>query len=221
MPNITLPVTFANGTALSSAGFETNLFVPRSTSPASLAVVNGELDLANLDSVQVTRWMLQRGEFTAGEQHGFNLPLDYFQNLWTGFVELDASSGSNEADNTEAFRPIPGCCATHFFRWEARYTLVLWRVFCSHDGEHGNAAEVPVFRFFRDGTYVSGHRRAVPPHVFSSVRYQAAQQREWSGAALVENLGYGWHDFSLRLASSAQQARLYNGSMAVIGYRGA
>lgn len=215
MPNITIPNNQADGDVLSSELFEENLCVPLASAPASLEIINGELDDDNLESVLLTRDLVQRGELFQGEQVGFSVPLDYFSDLFGGFVNGDAASPT-ENDNLEEFRPIPGVARTLHFRWDAPWVLVLFRIFCNHDGSHGASAKTPVFRLFMDGTQVSGQRRPVPPHVYNSIRYSAAMQREWSGHVMIENVTRGWHDIYLGVASDAPHTRLLNGAIAVI-----
>jgi hypothetical protein len=215
MPNITLPNTQADGEVVDPEKFEENLCVPRTTSPASLEVINGLLDDANMESVSFVRDLIQRGEIFQGEQVGFSVPLDYFDDLFGGFVNGEEVSPTEE-DNLEEFRPVPGLARTIYFRWNAPWVLVLFRVFCNHDGEEGNSAETPVFRLFMDGSFVSGQRRPVPPHVYNNIRYSAAMQREWSGHVIIQNVAIGWHDIYIAVASDAPHTRLLNGSIAVI-----
>lgn len=215
MPTITLPNTFVSGAAMAAADFNENVCTPNTT-PASLDVVNGQLDVDNLAAgTSIEREMLAPGEFALGLTRANNVPTDYFSEAFAGFINANRGS-ANEISNLEAFQPVPGSCISVDLDWAPGALLLGWSVFATNDGTD-TAGTRTILRLARNGAFVDGQRRVVPPHRHSpgaaDTRYPGFFQRVWSGTYLFTNLSRGRHDFGIYLAADADQSRVFSASI--------
>lgn len=215
MPDITLPATFADGATLSAADFAACVSAPKTTSPTSLDVLNGQLEFANLDAAfRVERRMLQEGEFAEAYASAFTVPRDFFSDQFPGFENDDAAGSAVEEDAIGGFLPVVGASLTRRFSWAPGAVLVAWSIFGAHDGSNASGQRA-VLRLFQDGAVVPGQRRALPPEVFATVRWPAVFQRVWSGALVLTGLSRGEHSFGVRIATDAPHVRLFSGMISV------
>ncbi len=215
MPDITLPATFTDGSALSATDFAACVSAPKTTSPSSFDVLNGQLDVNNLAvDFRVERRMLQDGEFAEAFASAFTVPRDFFSDQFPGFENDDSAGAAVEEDAIGGFLPIVGASLTRKFSWAPGAVLLAWSVFGAHDGVNATGQRA-VLRLFQDGAAVSGQRRALPPEVFAGVRHPAVSQRVWSGALVLTGLARGEHSFGVRVATDAPHARLFSGVISV------
>jgi len=145
MPDISVPVTFADGTTADAPDLNLVTYRPRSVTPAGLEILNGYLDGDNrLLLSDVRREDVRRGAFSRGEMVGATAAKDYFADLFVGVRGPDSTaeregvladtsgSGSYYTDRIAAatphsrFIPLAGAGKTYYLPHACSQVYLFW-----------------------------------------------------------------------------------------------
>jgi hypothetical protein len=205
----TLPNTFTPNSSIPTAqAVRDNLFAPW-TGNESLHVVNGWLDLTNLDATKIPRQKVLPGTFVKTGQASSTHTSDYFKEA---FQRYDVSADVDD-DNPKGFQPIVGAQATFFLPRDPVAVLFSWNINWATDTD--NNTYVTRMRFKENSTWQAAQIReslratfqvtlgGVPTSFFSANSY-----RQWSGHHLSESCSKGWNSAGLWLATEAAQAHV-------------
>ena len=189
----------------------------------SFETMNGGLDQNNRISHQdIVRRDVQRGTFSGGRMIGRTINLDYFSRFFAGF-DIDDSA------TYTAYAAIPGCSHTFYLKYTTPIVIFSWSVMVLHDGFKSTGVGVDPkeahLQFFVDGTRVPVSLRKAPSSMADITapaideRWGKERDRVYSGHHAVQNMAAGWHNVSLRLASTAIHTRVRCGSLRYIYFQ--
>lgn len=119
MPDITLPTTFVDATALDASGAQDNIYDPNFT-PTSFEVMNGRLDIDNMPaSPNITHDMVRRGAFAVGGTSGHTANLDFFRDHYPGDFTANTYSEAEDQGRVVVARTfdVPYNCEAVYLSW--------------------------------------------------------------------------------------------------------
>ncbi len=216
MADITL-TSFTNGVPGNPVTVERNFYTPSAAGTGSLEGINGHLDDANRATGgaawKIDRSHLQQGALSGGGAVGSNLNLDYFGDIYNGWllVEDGHASAATRAKADKHYQVIPGGSITFNLPYQATLLVVSWSIFAgakydlSRLDSGGDPGDINFqTRAARIRLYVDGARQTNKEFVLPAkglaggVGFQGTFDRFWSGFILLQNVAAGWHSVSLR-----------------------
>lgn len=233
MPNITLPnYPFADGDTPTGTDVSENLYEIIGGVPNSYEVINGHLNIDNLDAswTEIDRTSVQRNTLSLSDEVGTTTNLDYISALFTGFapVEADLADPNYDAAFSTKYMAVPGLGISFYLPYRAIVVFtwnVMWMNASKPSGPAADVAPVvqnqSLLRFFLDDA-IQGYtwKREVHPTLREDAAGAGAgllthfgknKNRYWNGHFTVE-LDAGFHSASVRILCSANvpQTRVFN-----------
>jgi hypothetical protein len=199
MPTITLPHAFASGDTTDPAKIAENIYSPNST-PDSFDVLNGWLELVNLNSWEVSADQIQRGEMTRSDIVGAKSTIAWPRDVGTTTAE-------NGGDLVPAaMQPIPGCGQSFTVPFACTLAIISWGLYYSTSDDDAAAQLFYVQQ---------GPPGSVPVNITSHVRrtvatanlsWEATSIRWWRGCRIIQSPSIGDWNIGIRLQRDATQA---------------
>tara|TARA_R110001599_G_scaffold168131_3_gene357944 strand:- start:184 stop:912 length:729 start_codon:yes stop_codon:yes gene_type:complete len=228
MPNITLPnYPFTDGTAPTGTDISENLYKVTAGSPVSYEVINGHLDVTNLDTswAKINRTSVQYNTLSISDQFGSTANLDYIGKLFPGYTPSTAQAEIPDDDITysDLYLGVPGLGASFYLPYRA-VVIFTWNVMWTNDGQTAGGSDNVGYqsnmRLFLNGAMQSSSYRRVAHAVMRTDISGAAsvpshfgkdKNRYWNGHFTVE-LDAGFHTASIRVLANAnvKQTRVFN-----------
>jgi len=228
MPNITLPnYPFVDGTTPTGTDVSENLYEVTAGTPVSYEVINGHLDINNLDAswAKINRTSVQYGTLSLSDQFGSTSNLDYIGALFPAYAPTaqQAQLVDDDITYTDLYLGVPGLGASFYLPYRA-IVIFTWNVMWTNDGlTQGNSDKFGYqsnLRLFVDDAIQSASYRRVAHAVMRNDVSGAAsipthfgkdRNRYWNGHFTVE-LNAGFHTASIRVLANAnvKQTRIFN-----------
>ena len=224
LPIVTTPLV--DGSAPVGDLVSRNLY-KATTSPSSLEVINGRLDVANLalPAGGLPSDVIRKGAYSRAGAVGQTLNLDYHE------------LGSESQGSGTTYK-IPGASSTFYIPHDAGKVLFMWQVSYASDRiivPSDATAQPTVLLFHLDGelateavggtpvtpSYIreaaGTTMRTVHPYLQYGIRREN-RDRIWSGHLLCE-LDKGWHSAGLAVKSNANMTRIRTRNFKWIWFR--
>ena len=229
MPNITLPnFPFVDGTKPTGTDVAENLYEVTAGVPVSYEVINGHLDIDNLDAswTKVDRTSVQYNTLSISDEIGSTANLDYIGALFPGYTPTSQQAQLPDDDLAFAdlYQGVPGLGASFYLPYRA-LVIFTWNVMWTNDGKStgdlNNFGYQSNLRLFLNGAIQSAsYRRVVHPCIREDLAGPGAgddthfgkdKNRYWNGHFTVE-LDAGFHTASIRILcnQNVKQTRVFN-----------
>ncbi len=244
MPNITLPnFPFVDGAIPTGTDVSENIYDISGGAPNSYEVINGHLDIDNLDASWATidRTAVQYNVLSLSGEVGATSNLDYVKDLFLGYTPTAADLANPDHDDpaTEPARStiramwlgVPGLGINFYLPYRA-IVILTWNVMWMNDGVNNGLdqnEQESLLRLFVNGQIqeYTWKRELHPciridqggPGAGDKTHWGRDINRYWNGHYTVE-LEAGFHSASVRLLCSSEvpQTRLFNRSMRYIAF---
>ena len=228
MATITIPNFVAGQTT--DADTVASDFYDAANATGSFEVINGNLDLTNLPTGDLTREMIQPGALTGAGGTSGTANLDYFRSLFesppTTAVGEETIGPDQDFvdDNKGRYLAIPGASKSFYLPYVAD-AIFTWTVMWGNDANSSTGFSGTLLRLFVDGVPVNEQVRTVATTHFTEApmtthaAFMLQRGRYWSGHHAVTGLTPGHHSVSIRIFGAAgtqggpKQSRVWARSM--------
>ena len=227
MADITL-TSVVDGTLANATVVEQNFYNPSVAGTGSLEAINGHLDNANrIAGWDIDRSQIQEGEVSRGKGVGGNINLDYFGDLYIGYLLTEDTYPKRESIKP-FYQAIPGASLTFYLPYPVTVLVISFSVYfggkmdqLTEDGTGvisianfiGESGRLQLFiDDERAGTASENVSQVLVPAkgLTSSDNMYGSWDRVWGGFRLINSgatLNAGWHTASVRLVTYPTNAQ--------------